>query len=177
MIETPSDVAAGSAEALARRARWTAALRSGGYAQAREALRVDRSDGTPAYCCLGVAEDVRGATWIALGPVEASEVYGTHEIYDPALDHDEALALTPTCRRWYGLAEVNPYVAYRGGPGRAWVAEQLSVLNDDHKLSLAAIADVLDDQPPGWTGAYHPVFADVVRRNADADLPPSEEDS
>src|SRR5262245_41276266 len=40
------------------KAKWVAALRSGEYLQAREALK---SRG--AFCCLGVLADVKGAKW------------------------------------------------------------------------------------------------------------------
>ena len=53
------------AEVDAHRASWVAALRDGRYLQAHETLRLrlDPSATLIGYCCLGVAEDLRGCVW------------------------------------------------------------------------------------------------------------------
>lgn len=53
----------------ANRRLFTAALRSGDYAQTTGNLRVNDD-----YCCLGVLETVRGCSWITVGPVGTEDV-------------------------------------------------------------------------------------------------------
>lgn len=74
----PPDVVA------ANRAAWVAALRSGGYAQARQVLRTGDPDAPRAahgFCCLGVVEDLgRGGTGWS---------HTRNEDYDDTDDTDE----------------------------------------------------------------------------------------
>lgn len=172
MTETETEPVTVTPEVVAHRAAWVAALRSGDYAQTNRVLR--RDDG---YCCLGVAEDVRGAAWRELPPDELADLDGnaTHVLDDPTLEDWQYLVMTDAGRRWYGLASGNPYVAYRAGPDVGWETLQLSELNDDRGLSLAAIADVLEAQPAGWTGDLTQVAADVAARRRAAHT--TEEDS
>lgn len=163
----------------ANRAAWVAALRSGTYAQSRGRLRT-RDDG---YCCLGVAETVRGAEWrYRLG----SKLYAEPDdagFYLPVVLADggfEETFLSREGARWLGLSTPDPVVAFRDSrPGYVRVespyrAASLAELNDTIKLSFAEIADVIADQQPSWTGDAGQVGADVEARN-DAHLASLEE--
>jgi hypothetical protein len=179
-VTTPPVVAV---DVAARRAAWLTALRSGAYVQARGALRI--GDG---YCCLGVAEDVRGATWYALNTDERNGVdhVGTHavqlgdEVGDVA--YTEGTQLTAAGAAWLGLASPNPFVAVRVAaedyeddfdwdlgaeqPVR-WRARTLADLNDGG-WSLAEVADAIADQPADWTGGQDPARGLAATRNEEA---------
>lgn len=165
-------------QVLANRATWLAALRSGDYQQAVGALRFDRwvpaTDDAPsryeaAYCCLGVVEQLRGIAtgvdvWGEHDPDEVRGLTGTHAIHDDAGSYWDTV-LSPDGRAWLGVTDVNPYVVVRDDDGD-WFVAQLSDLNDDHDMSFAEIADVVDYQAPGWTGDATHAEADAARRNA-----------
>lgn len=74
----------------------------------------------------------------------------------------ESSTLTTRCRRWLGVWDADPKVVVRARDVDRWEVSGLVALNDDRRLSLAQIADVIDDQPPDWDGT--PRFA---RREAD----------
>lgn len=178
------------ADVAAHRAAWLTALRSGDYPQAQGALRVDGG-----YCCLGVAEDVRGATWVAAADVtEAGEDHaGSHAVaYDDDDGGDacyEGAHLTRECRRWLGVVTGAPWVAARlplrfeddeglrqlgvdraevdwDDPPVTWRVATLDVLNDDYRFTLAEVADVVADQPADWTGDQLAATADAIRRRS-----------
>jgi hypothetical protein len=162
------------------RARLLEALRSGRYDQARGALRI-----TDGYCCLGVAEDVRGATWRELSLDERSDVdhIGTHAVClnddCEELSDTEGTQLTGAGAAWLGLTSRNPFAAVRvraeefdddfdgnlddGDQPVRWRARTLADLNDSG-WSLAEVADAVQDQPSDWTGSQDAVTADAARR-------------
>ena len=162
-IEIETDVAA-------NRAAWLVALRSGGYAQGVGRLRT-RDDG---YCCLGVAETIRGAEWrYRLGSKLHAEPDDAG-VYLPVVLVDggfEETFLSVEGRHWLGLTTNDPVVAFRDSrPGYVRVESpyrqaSLAELNDTLKLSFAEIADVIADQPLDWTGDAGQVGADVEARN------------
>lgn len=158
-----------STDVTANRAAWVAALRSGDYAQARGALRVD--DG---YCCLGVAEDVRGRRWLTHEEFSAEydvdpDVFddATHVSCDADGGDSATTTLSEGTRAWLGLLVDNPDVCYRGRDDgdEPYVVSSLVDLNDDERLTFAEIADVVADQPPDWTGGHDTAHADAEARN------------
>lgn len=188
MPETKTTVTAAQLDA---RAQWLDALRSGDYRQATGALRI--RDG---YCCLGVAEDVRGATWTdvpADDGVRATHV-GTHQLYDDEVDGAEGSALTSACARWLGLRSINPFVSVKvplksddedveefvvdrdavnwDDPPEVWRNVTLAELNDEHKFTFREIARVVEDQPANWDGGDGSVEAETARRRASDSVSP-----
>lgn len=172
IVEPPLD----AATVAANRAAWTAALRSGDYAQGQGALRVDDHDGRPTYCCLGVAEDVRGADWSPVvlvddddddGHVRERTHTGTHELPDGS--ELNGVGLTRAGRRWLGLSSGAPSVVYRCDQyAGTWCVATLVDLNDSLTFTFDEIADVLDDQPADWDGT--PEFAETeLRRRVEED--------
>lgn len=71
---------------------WLAALRSGKFKQARDKLRAKNDDGSYAYCCLGVLEQLR------------CEIEGKR--FPSRLPHGQVL--TAATMKWAGLDEENP---------------------------------------------------------------------
>jgi hypothetical protein len=160
-----------TAAQLEARAAWLTALRSGDYARATGALRV--GDG---YCCLGVAEDVRGATW------RASHVRDDLHVIDLEVDVEngpaESLQLTPAGADWLGLDERNPSVTVwrvhdtdddGDDPVVGWTSATLAELNDEG-WPFAEIAAVIADQPAAWRGAELESYVEATRR-VDAGVP------
>lgn len=151
------------ADVAAHRAAWVAALESGRYRQGRCVLRAT-DDG---FCCLGVAEDVRGATW--------RDAYASHVgqsghrpswyLRERDDDYAEQSLLTMPGRRWLGVRTGNPVVVYRPPGGARYYPTGLVQLNDDFRLTLAEIAAVVRDQSPDWDGTREFAARDVHRRN------------
>lgn len=168
-------------EVATNRAAWLAALESGNFPQTQGLLRTD--DG---YCCLGVAENVRGAEW-----QEDDGEYGVPNRLVKLLNlvTEEPLTFPETSRnvtfgaesstmtallssdgiRWLGVLAADPYVvAWDDEDG--WVDVTLTALNDDWRLSFAQIAAVIRDQAPDWNGYSSTVAREVARRVAE-DVP------
>lgn len=140
-------------EVAANRHAWLAALRSGNYRQARRALRTHEG-----FCCLGVAEDVLDCDWLSIAQYDAC---GTHLAAhgDPSGVRDTSLtSLTWTAMTRLGLVQVAPtVVVYQRHAARpyltGWSYTTLVGLNDTYRLSLAAIADVVELQGENWDGS------------------------
>lgn len=111
--------------------KWTAALRSGEYAQAEGVLR----DSNDAFCCLGVACDVYakevGGEWREGGFFRA----GSGE----TLNDTSKYALPGRVREWLGLDDASGQ--YEGAA--------LIDHNDDDKLPFDQIADIIESEPDG----------------------------
>src|SRR3990170_4113364 len=134
------------AQVAEHRRAWVTALRSGEYQQGFEVLRTPE-DG---YCCLGVAEAVRGATF-RRHPVG---FHGFKWVIDDELLGERGVKTTLTIvgRLWLGLRAVDPLVPYQL-PGFAhWSIEALSALNDSTSWTLERIADVVEALPLEWDG-------------------------
>jgi hypothetical protein len=105
--------------------KWVAALRSGNYAQGTGCLRHSLSDGTPAYCVLGVlcqihADETRSARW-GYEYSDGTYAYGRHGLWPS--QSDESIHVLPLCvQEWAGL---------RTASGRLPNWRMLSALNDD----------------------------------------------
>ena len=118
------------------RAQWCAALRSGDYQQAKEALRAGDGQNGCAYCCLGVLTELYARNG---QPLEI-EVDGWG---CTVWDYDGVLA--PPVRDWAGLSESNPPLT-----GTCTASE----LNDGG-ATFAEIADLIDG---GAGGVFHPAM-------------------
>lgn len=120
--------------------KWLAALRSGKYKQARERLR----DGG-GFCCLAVLCDIAikegvSGEW-ALGAT-GETVFRWPAVADRYLTHHtEESLLPPHVRDWAGLQSDNPRLKMDD-----YGHDTLSAMNDDHRLSFAEIADLIEKQ-------------------------------
>jgi hypothetical protein len=126
------------------RARWTAALRSGDYQQAKGALRRD-GDGR---CCLGVLCDLA----VADGIIEPPSYDDHDDVWEYTAD-GESLVLPAAVYRWAGIntrqdelsrenALANPIVTV-DDDGGSLEARALATLNDDG-WTFPQIADAID---------------------------------
>lgn len=124
------------------KAAWVAALRSGKYSQAKERLRlVDNNGSCLGVCCLGVLSDLAVNAGIGDWDGEAFvERDGDSESGSLPLSvmiwasQDE----TPS-----GRIDSNPNVV---GPELNAPSRALSFWNDDHGLTFAQIADLIEAQ-------------------------------
>lgn len=157
---TPSTDEYAPAEVLAHRRAWTAALRSGTYAQGFGALRVSPEGDVPpslgddnlsvqsTFCCLGVATDLRGCRWTweqtrhdFLKSWVAYDVFGVDDVVDDdddavlvrnSTNHRSDSTLTAATQRWLGLATDEPSVVFWHDAGYgSWESASLASLNDD----------------------------------------------
>lgn len=141
-----------------RRAVWTTALRSGRWEQGFERLRT-----ATGYCCLGVVEDLRGAPWRDDDAHHRDEPHHEPSWYvDDGMN--EASSLSAEGRRWLGLENGDPVVAYRTDAGH-WTTAGMITLNDTYRFTFPRLADVVDDQDPDWDGSYRSARATADRRN------------
>lgn len=161
---------------------WIEALRSGNYQQTRGRLR-----DTTGFCCLGVAEDIRGCTWLLRPEDEmrdenrpyagvqnvlmhvahnelGSELLGSNSITDTSL--------TSHTQLWLGLRENDPFVSWFSVHAFEYRTDPLSALNDNHHLSLAAIAEIIADQPADWDGIEGKACIVTDERNVGHIVPP-----
>lgn len=147
----------------ANRAAWLAALRSGRFEQCHGALRsaVDRDDEPRAYgyCCLGVAEDARGACWNAGHSVVAPDVALTYtapgELTRRLTDiKTNGSVLSGWGQVWLGVTDSDPSVAIDDEDSGGWSVVSLTTLNDDYDWSFARIADAVEDQGVDWDGSF-----------------------
>lgn len=116
---------------LDNRKKWADALESGVYSQAKSRLRTSTG-----YCCLGVAEDVRGVTW---SPNELGFSVGTT---------NERNVLTTEACAFYGLSFEDPIVIYEDR------AICLTELNDSLGYTLPEIGAIIRSQDDDWDGTH-----------------------
>lgn len=109
------------AEYRERKNKLVAALRSGKYKQGRGLLRSLNNE----YCCLGVAEDLRGVDW-----TPGNDCYALGDTYN---------MLTREGRLFYGFTDN----AGNFTGGVLWH------LNDNEAKTFAEIADIIDSEPEG----------------------------
>jgi len=109
--------------------RWTTALRSGKYSQARGKLIRDGG-----FCCLGVLCDLHsietGTPWI-----------GTAYRLNNS-------SLPPEVMEWAGLKPNDPnvHVMYRQGDYQGLEETTLTTLNDDNELNFDQIANIIEEE-------------------------------
>lgn len=152
-----------SDEIRQRRIKWADKCEALGDKQAHMQLRSPRGD---AFCCLGVAEQLRMDTcgmdsWI----VSASGMYGilvtTKQNYDSTYKYTESSTLTPDTMKWLGFDTTNPIAATAKDVidilgdeldqiQRNWLTNEqwpsgisFATLNDDLKLTLPQIAKII----------------------------------
>lgn len=142
-----------------RRDKWTAALRSGEYGQGQNCLRSVRDDGTPQYCCLGVATEVyRKETgkgqWVSTGPGGATEwEFSTGEtVLSCGVEYpDNSWSVLPlTVAEWFGLPGGNPRVTLPEelvGKADGDQVAQLANLNDNCGFTFEELADLIENTP------------------------------
>lgn len=129
-----TDVRTYAPEDVARhRSYLVAALRSDRYAQGQGRLRTSYG-----YCCLGVAEDVRGCAW--------RRQFSFWVVSRPT-GGESSSYLTPEATAYYGLVTNDPYVLLACGE-----VQTLAVLND-RRVPFDVIADAVDAQPASWNGS------------------------
>lgn len=107
--------------------RWVEALRSGEYKQGFTVLH----EGNGGFCCLGVLCDIHaketGEPWIQ--PRSIGEyTYLGNPVYLPR-----------DVQSWAGLEDDSPVVPFKEG------ITSLDVLNDYHRYSFDAIADLIEE--------------------------------
>ncbi len=112
-----------------RRAVWTKALRSGAYKQGMGKLKKRNEAGVDCYCCLGVIEDLAGTEWTE-DPDRDDGTFHTNE-------EDNVHVPSRATADLVGLCSIQ-------GMTRNLAGVMLITLNDDDRLTLAQIADVLD---------------------------------
>lgn len=141
---------------------WIAALRSGDYKQAKRRLRIEHSDGSASYCCLGVLcelyrQETGEGEWLddlvnlpAQDAADNDESYIAHDIisnntnalasprfHDGAKDKDGEVVPTAV-REWAALSQSDPTY---GGPNSN--DSSLADRNDEG-YSFEQIADIID---------------------------------
>lgn len=184
-VERPGYVEPYTTDDVARhRAAWVAALRSGRYRQATGAMRrplrsgltvmmryhdvplKHRSDKTKSgFCCLGVAECVRGAVW-EFDAGNNVTPYVVNELRTRA-----SLTLSSEGQRWLGVNVSDPYVTVYDVRTHHWTYTSLSRLNDkglthQESWSFTQIADVVEGQLPEWNGLIVQTRARALKLNA-----------
>lgn len=194
------------AVALANRERWLRALELSviddadfvlneaagvhrNYRQTTGRLRDDHG-----FCCLGVAEDVRGAEWRTAQKVGDTQVYALANRCVRLIDTDRNLVrvddgsvapplgsddpretgvLTSEGALWLGLRSGDPSVTVWHRDDQEWTTSSLSALNDDWDCSFPEIAAVVRDQPDSWRGSDPEALAEADRRNREGVPAPS----
>lgn len=183
VIQLPPD------QVAANRRAWLDALRSDDYEQGTGVLRhaVDPGDDgenggesegaddgeSPAYryCCLGVAELLRGALWDetdrVVAPNVVSQYLGDGEVrYVVGEVTANGSVLTAWGQVWLGVVVADPCVTVRD-EYEGWIVRTLSALNDDLTYTFTQIADAVEDQGSDWTGAERQAL-ELARTRADA---------
>lgn len=122
-------------------AEWTAELRSGNRQQGRGRLHEVLEDGTEAFCCLGVVEDMlyqRGLSTRKLWERDEEDERPSCYAYTEG-GEEETGVLTDKAREYVGFedGQFNPDIRLPG------VVDSLAELNDDG-LTFDQIADVID---------------------------------
>jgi hypothetical protein len=170
-------------ERTANRELWLTALESGTYSQTTGVLR-----GEHGFCCLGVAEDVRGADWSAVDSIADRRIDFVDAAGRP-LEHDDldtgpikvviggvddtSTILTADGARWLGVRDTDPSVVVWDDDDLDWTTDTLSGLNDSRQFTFTEIAAVVRDQPSDWNGRYARAQREANRRNAESVVPPS----
>jgi hypothetical protein len=150
-------------EEIARhRRQWITALRSK-LPQAYGRLR-DRSGQRDGFCCLGVAEKARGARWKTTTAITTMNEWATED------EPENYSLLSRAACAWYGILvrATDPYVVWscERDSTPLVLVRTLTGLNDDERLSLTEIADVIEDQGDDWDGSHDWAIAEHDRRRS-----------
>lgn len=121
------------------RAEWVRRLRSGQYMQGLGVLRMDRSDGLVAHCCLGVLCEIAVDEGVVIRedrPRNAAIFSGVGDF----AHHDgfaSALSMPPrSLAGWVGI-DIN-----------SGFFEELALMNDSGEFTFDAIADKIEAWSP-----------------------------
>lgn len=115
--------------------KWVDALRSGEYAQTRNALAIRARNGETHHCCLGVACAVAG--------IEAEPATYPWGSPSNAFKFDGSDAVLPgSAQRWLGIGKGNPTVRVVTDKGAA--DRSLAGLNDSEQWTFDQIADLIE---------------------------------
>lgn len=128
----------------ANRALWIAAMRSGEYHTCIGSLVSVSSTGQYRYCPLGIAV----AEVTPELPIKARIDYSREPFLSFKAPNGRYYTggLPPETQRALGLRYASPLALVHGD----WIA--ISILNDMSELSLADIADIIEQQGPDWDG-------------------------
>lgn len=170
-------------EVAANRDRWASALESSDYRQATGELR-----NSTGFCCLGVAEDARGAQWkwnddsddafwlvgrrielvdpVTGAPLQRPNRELPTRLMVGSLDPRNHAVLTGDGAYWLGLIETDPSVVV-WDEDDGWSVNTLTELNDSHEFDFRLIAAIVRDQPPAWDGSHTWASREANRRNDD----------
>lgn len=153
---------------------WIHELRSGRRDQGigqlvhfRNVIGVPPANAKGAYCCLGVAEEARGCTWVS--DANASRFVPVHNGVQSTSSNGGSV-LSDETAAWLGLTLANPHVAipgeFLGEPYVRMHTLELSMLNDSVKLSLFKIGDLIERQDPDWDGSLAFANEQIMRWHA-----------
>jgi len=132
------------------RRRWTAALRSGEYAQGSGQLLFEQADsGARQYCCLGVLCDLAARDGVVEGPVPHEDLGGGVQMafvgasrWDGSPGVELADVVLPhAVADWAGIEGADPWIVVGTDPAER---ERLSSLNDEG-ADFLEIADIIDE--------------------------------
>lgn len=124
-----------------RRDALLAAWRSGEYAQTQGMLKNNQG-----FCCLGVAEDVRGAVFTKPAHDPGDHVVEDYFIIElePSSSSFESAILTDAAVEYYGFDGPNPCVYFEHEGNQCSAA--MTGLNDNFKFGFDRIADIMEAQ-------------------------------
>lgn len=139
-----------TAEHIARRRLFTAALRSGEFAQGHRALTRIIGDDEQEHCCLGVAciiaiRNGLDLPFQVIGDLRQYSVTGNPD----DTNYDNSGVLPDTAARWYGWLDVDPEIPVVREDEHG-VAEEFEYpaaeVNDSMGKDFAYIADAFDNK-------------------------------
>ena len=120
------------------KAKWLAALRNGGYIQARNDLRVQDANGLDSFCCLGVLCDLYrqevGGQWSYNGD-EGFTVF-----HDASDGQAAGATLSDEIHRWAGAPISSIHVRSRGE------REDILANWNDSGRTFSEIADLIEEE-------------------------------
>lgn len=122
------------------------ALESDEFEQCKGSLRLLQSDGTYAYCCLGVATEVALRHGLSM---EVADKYNLYAKEEPSSvwNHSNGQMLADEVVEWYGFEgrtpELKGVVSYIDGVKRGHPAHQW---NDSYDANFRQIADMFREK-------------------------------
>lgn len=139
----PEDIP--TAEQLARRKLFTAALRSDEFQQGKANLSYQTASGRWEHCCLGVACIIAQRNGLDLPFRDSGELRWYSVTGNPDdQDFDNSTVLPDSVVKWYGWGhDVDPEIPYTDENGVEWEIPAADV-NDSKGKNFAEIADAFD---------------------------------
>lgn len=153
----PEDIP--TAEQLARRKLFTAALRSDEFQQGEGSLSYQTVSGQWKHCCLGVACIIAQRNGLDLPFQDSGEMRWYSVAGDPDVTvFDNSTVLPATVAKWYGW-DLDPEIPYADEDGFDWEIPAAEV-NDSKDKNFAEIADAFDAK---YVHPYEPQEPDGVQ--------------